>query len=169
VSEDADQARATDRFAELCDAAARASACALRWNSCASARCRRSKPPPRLVNAAARSNAGVLVDALHLARSGGTPAAVAALPRERIAYMQLCDAPRQSPPVDDLAREARHDRLHAGEGELWLDELFALAADDVAISVEVPRSADAARSFRERAVIAGDLARAYLAHRPHRK
>jgi len=116
-----------------------------------------------LVTAAGRSNAGVLVDALHLARSGGNPASVAAVPRERIAYMQLCDGPAKSPPLEDLARESRNDRLPPGHGELWLDELLDALPDNVAISVEVPRSVDAGRSVTERAVSAGAAARAYLA------
>ena len=113
---------------------------------------------------AARSGyrVGVLVDALHLARSGGTPAAVAALPPERIAYMQLCDAPAKAPPLEDLAHESRNYRLPPGEGELPLDELFDALPDDIPISVEVPRSVDAGRTTRERAVLAGDAARAYL-------
>ena len=103
------------------------------------------------------------IDALHLARSGGSPAAVAALPPERIAYMQLCDGPVEAPPLEDLAREARNDRLSPGEGQLWLDEVLDALPDGIPISVEVPRSIDASRSAKERAVLAGDAARRYLA------
>ena len=55
------------------------------------------------------------------------------------------------------------DRLPPGEGELPLDELFDALPDDIPISVEVPRSIDAGRTTKERAVLAGDAARAYLA------
>jgi sugar phosphate isomerase/epimerase len=116
-----------------------------------------------LVRAAGRSNAGVLVDVLHLCRSGGSPAAVAVLPPGRIAYLQLCDAPAQAPPLEGLALEARNDRQLPGEGELWLDDLLDALPDDIAISVEVPRSIDFGRSVNERAVLAGNAARAYLA------
>jgi sugar phosphate isomerase/epimerase len=162
VSEDADQARASDRLAALCDAAAhfglRVALEFMRFRSLQTI-----EAASALLKAAGRANAGVLVDALHLARSGGTPAAVAAVARERIAYMQLCDGPVQSPPLAELAREARNDRLPPGEGGLWLDELFDALPDDVAISMEVPRSVDVGRSAKERAILAGDAARAYLA------
>jgi len=162
VSEDPDARRAADRFAALCDAAARfglrVSLEFMRFRHLQTI-----EAALGLVSTAGRSNGGVLVDALHLARSGGTPAAVAALPPERIAYMQLCDAPAKAPPLEDLAHESRNRRLPAGDGELPLDELFDALPDDIPISVEVPRSIDAGRTTRERAVLAGDAARAYLA------
>jgi sugar phosphate isomerase/epimerase len=162
VSEDPDAKRAADRFGALCDAAAR-------FGLRVSLEFMRFRQLPTieaafaLVSAAGRSNGGVLVDALHLARSGGTPAAVAALPPERIAYMQLCDAPAKAPRLEDLAHESRNHRLPPGEGELPLDELFDALPDDIPISVEVPRSIDAGRATRERAVLGGGAARAYLA------
>ena len=123
VSEDADHHRASDRLAELCDAAARFGLrVALEFMRFR--QLQTIEVALALLSAAGRPNAGVLVDALHLARSGGNPAAVAAVPRERIAYMQLCDAPARAPPLEELAREARNDRLPPGEGSLWLDELF---------------------------------------------
>jgi sugar phosphate isomerase/epimerase len=105
----------------------------------------------------------VLVDALHLARSGGTPEAVAALPPGRIAYMQLCDGPAQSPPLESLAHESRNERRWPGEGEFPLDELFDGLPDDIPISVEVPRAVDASRSMEERALLAGAATRTWLA------
>lgn len=162
VSEDSDTRRAADRFAALCDAAAqfglRVSLEFMRFRQL-----RTIEAAHALVTAAGRSNGGVLVDALHLDRSGGTPAAVAALPPARIAYMQLCDAPAEAPRLEDLAHESRTARLPPGEGELPLDELFDALPDDIPISVEVPRSIDTGRSAKERAVPAGDAVRAYLA------
>jgi sugar phosphate isomerase/epimerase len=169
VSEDPDARRAADRFAALCDAAARFGLrVALEFMRFR--QLQTIEAAHALVNAAGRSNGGVLVDALHLDRSGGSPAAVAALPPERIAYLQLCDAPRQAPPLEDLAREARNDRLPPGEGELRLDELLDALPDNVPISIEVPRRIDVGRSTKERAMRAGDAARAYLAgYRTRRK
>jgi sugar phosphate isomerase/epimerase len=160
--EDPDLSRAADRFAGLCDAAAalglRVAVEFMRFRHLQTI-----GAAATLLAAAARANAGVLIDALHLARSGGTPADVARLPRERIAYMQLCDAPAAAPPVDRLAHEARNERLLPGDGALPLDALFDALPDDVAISVETPRKADAGRSVHERAKIAADGARRYLA------
>lgn len=47
---------------------------------------------------AAVPGAGLIVDALHLARAGDTPAGVAKLKPGSIALVQLCDAAAQSPP-----------------------------------------------------------------------
>ena len=79
VSEEPDQQRAVDCFAALCDAAAgfglRVSLEFMRFRHLQTI-----EAASALVSAAGRSNAGVLVDALHLSRSGGSPEAVAALP-----------------------------------------------------------------------------------------
>ena len=74
----------------------------------------------RMVVATQARNLGLLIDALHLARAGGTPAEIAALPREHIAYLQLCDAPGQLPPGMTLRQESLGARLYPGEGALPL-------------------------------------------------
>src|SRR5260370_8529509 len=43
------------------------------------------------------ANAGVLVDALHLSRSGGSPADLAQYDPAPFSYMHLCDAPPTPP------------------------------------------------------------------------
>ncbi|GEL21593.1 xylose isomerase [Pseudonocardia sulfidoxydans NBRC 16205] len=90
------------------------------------------------------SAAAVLVDALHLHRSGETPAdvaAVAAVAPERIGYWQICDGPAAAPAdvdgVDGLVHEARHHRLPPGEGDLPLHDLVAALPDGLPVSVEV--------------------------------
>jgi len=161
VCEDPDARRAADRFAALCDAAGRfglhVSLEFMRFRNL-----RTLEAASALVEAAGRSNGGVLVDALHLARSGGTPEALAALPPGRIAYMQLCDGPAQSPPLEELAHESRNERRWPGEGEFPLEELFDALPDDLPISVEVPRAVDAGLGMKERAVLAGAATRAWL-------
>ncbi len=57
---------------------------------------------------------GVLIDTLHLMRSGGTPADVAELRASEIAGVQLADAPTDQPA--DLADESRNARLLPGQG-----------------------------------------------------
>ena len=104
-----------------------------------------------LIDRCGADNVGVLIDALHLARSGGSPETVADIPAGRIAMAQLCDAPLAPPAFDELAAEARNGRLHPGEGELRLDELLDVLPDGLPISVEVPHFGDAGRSFVERA------------------
>src|ERR1700752_596320 len=47
-----------------------------------------------------RPNVALLIDTMHLFRSGGSVAQLAALDPNLIGYVQLCDAPR-SPSIDD--------------------------------------------------------------------
>jgi len=56
-----------------------------------------------LIEATGRSNAGIILDVLHLHRAETDVAAVAALPPCRVAYAQLCDvAPGPAPTLDAL-------------------------------------------------------------------
>jgi sugar phosphate isomerase/epimerase len=91
-----------------------------------------------VMDAVRKTNAFVLLDALHLIRSGGTVAAVAALDPELIGSVQLCDAPLASPPPSEIVDEARGNRLLPGEGELPLRELLAALPKEVPLSAEVP-------------------------------
>jgi sugar phosphate isomerase/epimerase len=86
----------------------------------------------------------VLIDSLHLNRSGGTNAEVAAVPREQLALVQLCDAKRltHKPTIQELMIEARTARLAPGEGELDLYGFLDALPRDVEIEYEVPHPAD---------------------------
>ncbi|MEN2740411.1 sugar phosphate isomerase/epimerase [Microbacterium sp. X-17] len=92
----------------------------------------------RLVKAVDAEGVGLCVDALHLARSGGTPADVAAVDPGLLAVVQVCDAPAVSPAFDALPEEARYGRLLPGDGELPLAELVAAVPAEVPLSIEVP-------------------------------
>ncbi|MEW6640523.1 MAG: TIM barrel protein [Pseudomonadota bacterium] len=105
-----------------------------------------------IVRAAAQPNAGLLVDALHLSRSGGAPAQLALLPRELIHYLHLCDAPAAPPPdVAAMKREARGERCYPGEGGLPLAAFLAAVAADVPVGIEAPDGRRAALPFAEQA------------------
>ncbi len=104
-----------------------------------------------LIDRSGADNVGLLIDALHLARSGGTPEIVAAMPAERIAMVQLCDAPREAPAFEQLATEARSGRLHPGEGGLWLNALLDAVPDRLPMSLEVPHPSFADTPYVERA------------------
>lgn len=86
-----------------------------------------------------RDNACVMIDALHLFRSGGGVADVAAAPGSRIGVCQLCDAPLVGP-ARDRATEAREHRLLPGDGELPLRDLLAVLPGGVSLAAEVPNS-----------------------------
>ena len=144
VVEDPDPQRAVDTFAALCDAAAkfdlRVALEFMRFRQLQTI-----EAASALVSMAGRENGAVLVDALHLSRSGGSPADVAAVRGAHCLHATL-RCPGEAPPFDELVHEARNERLHAGEGALWLDELLDALPDNVPISVEVPRSIDARKA-----------------------
>lgn len=123
----------------------------------------------RLTQAAAQPNAGIIVDALHLARSGGAPVDVAAIEPSLISYVQLCDAPREPPIMIQRREESLRHRLYPGDGELPLSELMDALPRNVTVDVEAPVAADARLPFDERARRAGDATRRFLQkHREQR-
>ena len=82
-------------------------------------------------------NLGVLVDMLHLARSGGSPADLTEVDPALLPYLQLADAPTERPAdAAALRDEALHGRLLPGDGALPLREVLA-AVPAVPVSVEL--------------------------------
>jgi sugar phosphate isomerase/epimerase len=159
---DPDTARLCDNFTALCEAAA-GFGLKIAFEFMPYIETKTLGEAHRVVQQSRRPNAGILVDVLHLARSGGTPAEVAAVAPELIAYLQLCDAPRQKPAQLQLREESLRDRLYPGEGELWLYELMDALPRDVAIDLETPHAKDRALPAAERARRAGDATRRFLA------
>lgn len=95
----------------------------------------------QVVRDAGCSNGKVLIDALHLFRSGGDVAAVQAVDPKLIGALQLCDAPLEGPDVNDtpaILAEARAGRMPALEGALPLIDLIKAVPLSTPISVEVP-------------------------------
>jgi sugar phosphate isomerase/epimerase len=91
-----------------------------------------------IVTELGRPNLGVLVDTLHLARSGGTAADLRSFDPALFPYLQLADAPLvlADPSMAGLREEALFGRLLPGEGELALAEMLQ-AIPEVPISVEL--------------------------------
>ena len=112
-----------------------------------------------IVEETGHSQAAVLVDTLHLARSGGTPSDLEAVPPRLLPYLQIADAPTEPPGADPgaLRDEALHGRLLPGEGALPLGEVLA-AVPHVPLSVEL-RSAALMTTYPD----PNDRARAVLA------
>ncbi|MBN9410638.1 MAG: TIM barrel protein [Burkholderiales bacterium] len=141
AADDTDTARLADSYARLCEAMAPRGLTAdlefMPWTAVKTAR-----EALAVVRAAGHpSNAGVLVDALHYARSGTTLADIAALPRDLLHYAQACDAP--APPGhrftdDELVHTARSERLMPGEGGIDLRGLFGALPAGLPVSVEIP-------------------------------
>lgn len=91
-----------------------------------------------VVTRAGRPNGRLLIDVLHLFRSGGTAQMLADVPAALIGSVQLCDAPRLDPTDAHIVDEARQGRLFPGEGELPLLEYLSALPGDISMSVEVP-------------------------------
>lgn len=121
-----------------------------------------------LLEAADRRNAGVIWDALHFHRTGGTPEELAACPASRIAYVQLCDAGPGEPPLEALPAEARGARLHLGDGVVPLDALLDVLPDGPQLVVETPVAGELGLSLEERVASAGERTGAFLAERAAR-
>ncbi len=84
-------------------------------------------------------NVRLLLDALHLDRSGGTAENVSQLCEAHIAFAQVCDA--QKLPADSsdkgLMWEARKARLPLGQGALNIKKFVSALPRDVEIEYEV--------------------------------
>ena len=92
----------------------------------------------RVLDRVNHRNAGLLIDVLHLFRSGGSVADVARLSPEQIAYVHLSDAPAAHPGTEGLTPESRAGRLYPGEGDLPLEDLFSVLPAGIAVSLEAP-------------------------------
>jgi sugar phosphate isomerase/epimerase len=93
----------------------------------------------RVLERTDRPNAAVLIDLLHLVRTGGTVADVASIDADRLPYVQLCDAPHLPP--EDLYTEAIDGRLLTGDGELPIVELVDVLPAHTALSMEIRSAA----------------------------
>lgn len=139
IGEDPDPSRLADAFARLCEAAAPHGLTVdlefLPWSMVPDARAALRV----LQRAGTPSNAGVLVDALHAARSSTTLDDIAAVPRSQLHYAQICDAPLGGPfTLQELLHTAREERLLPGEGGIDLARLFAQLPDTLPVSIEIP-------------------------------
>ncbi len=83
----------------------------------------------------------LLIDTMHLVRSGSGPAEISALDPELIGYVQLCDAPWETR-FDDYFEEAMNERMAPGAGELGIAELLRVLPRDRVFGLEVPMRSD---------------------------
>lgn len=100
-------------------------------------------PAREVLARAGHPHCGLLMDAYHLQRSGGTPEMISGLAREEIVYVQYSDVPRTG-----LEPGKAVDRLRPGAGAVPFPEFFrALASKgyDGFLSYEAPNPAAWAR------------------------
>jgi sugar phosphate isomerase/epimerase len=157
---DPDPVRTRDNLARLCEFA-RAAGIGIAIEFVPYQRIRNLDEAYALVKSIGADNLGLVPDPLHLDRSGGSPAQLADVPRDRIFYAQICDAPRGRPAtLDGCLAEARTGRLYPGEGGLPLREYVAALPAECEIEIEVANAADKALPPAQRArKVADALAR----------
>ncbi|HZC52882.1 MAG TPA: TIM barrel protein, partial [Mycobacterium sp.] len=80
----------------------------------------------------------LLIDTMHLVRSGSGATDLSTLKPEQIGYAQLNDT-TLAPRLDNYMEEAMYERMVPGEGELPLRDILAALPADVVIELEVPR------------------------------
>jgi sugar phosphate isomerase/epimerase len=90
----------------------------------------------RLVRMSGRPNARVLIDLLHLVRSGGSAADLTALPPDMVSLVQICDARAEL--EGDIIAEARTGRLMPYSGALPIDALLAALGPGARWAIELP-------------------------------
>lgn len=141
TGDDPDEAAVTARFAEVCEKAAPFGLAVdiefLPWAGVSNL-----AQAVRVVTNAGKANGHVLVDALHLDRSGGKPGDLAGLDPRLFGYLDLCDAPAQRPTATEaIIQEARAERLIPGAGGLPLIDLVKAFAPDFPVCLEIPMKA----------------------------
>ena len=135
---DPDERRLTDNFAALCDLARPygigANLEPMPWTDCENL-----AKGVRIVTAAARENGAVLIDPIHFDRAGNRPGEIAAVPRARLRYAQMCDATAERPvDTEGLLFQARAARLMPGDGGLDLGGILRELPADLPLSLEIP-------------------------------
>jgi sugar phosphate isomerase/epimerase len=158
---DPEAERTIDRFGQICDLAAGVGLqAAIEFMPYSYTRT--LDDASALVAAVRRGNAGIVLDTLHLMRSGGSPATIRNVPSAMFAFIQLADARREAPPAEHLREEALGRRLLPGEGELPLEDILdALPA--LPISVEVPCEANRHLARAHQARLALEATNRFLA------
>ncbi|WP_034997927.1 sugar phosphate isomerase/epimerase family protein [Beijerinckia mobilis] len=138
AGDDPDESRLISSFAALCEAAAPFGLTAdlefMPWTKVPNLRC-----AIHVVKSAGCANGGILVDALHFARSDSHYEDLQMVPTEWLHYAQMCDAPAKIPDTDEsLIYTARCERLLPGEGGIDLHGLFNRLPPQIPVSLEIP-------------------------------
>lgn len=138
---DRDPSRRNDRFAEFCSMAADYGLRVALEFYPVSQVCSLAEAL-NMVGAIDRpGEVGINVDLLHLMRSGGRLAELAAAPEGTILFGQFADGPATRPEVEwDF--EASSDRLRAGDGAFNLADFARALPPGCPVSVEIPRNAE---------------------------
>ncbi|WP_240933389.1 sugar phosphate isomerase/epimerase [Diaphorobacter sp. HDW4B] len=138
AADDTDEQRLTQSYARLCEVIKPYGMTAdlefMPWTAAPNA-----ASALRIIrNAGQPDNAGILVDALHFARSKTTLDDIRQIPRELLHYAQICDAWSGTHfSTEQMIHTARCERLLPGDGNIDLHGLFSALPADLPLSVEI--------------------------------
>jgi sugar phosphate isomerase/epimerase len=158
---DSDKTRMADHLAQLCEEACRRGLRVM-LEFLPYTQIRTLAEAHELLCLIGPADAGLLVDALHLSRSGGSPADIAAYDPTLFSLIHLCDALSQPPLPEEFRAEARGGRLLPGDGGLWLEAFLLAFSAETAVAVEAPSVQLARMSPGLRAKAAAAAGRALL-------
>jgi sugar phosphate isomerase/epimerase len=158
---DPDRARLTDSLGQLADIAGR-QAIEIAFEFMPFTEVRSYEDAVAIKRDVGRDNLRLLIDALHLSRSGSDFHKLVPFDASLVSYVHLCDARGTTPSTDKLRDEARLGRYYPGEGDLRLDDFIAAMPADACFGVEAPCSLYDGLSTIERARLAGRTARECL-------
>ncbi|MFC0385798.1 sugar phosphate isomerase/epimerase family protein [Muricoccus vinaceus] len=161
VGDDPDASRCHDNFARLCELA-RAHCLSISLEPMSYVALNTVSAALAMLREVAQPNAGLLVDALHLWRSGGSPADLRDIAADLLPYMHLCDATLASPPPQGLRPEGRSRRFYPGEGNLPLGDFLAAFPLGTPIAIEAPCARDVGLPATEKGRLCGEATRAFL-------
>ena len=139
VSDDEDDARNADRLAELGELSV-SFGMRVALEFMAYSGIKDILHANRLIDRSGSPHVTIILDALHLVRSGGTASDVMQIDHKRIPYLQICDS--HIDPLSEeqggLRWEARRERLFPGWGKLPLHELVGMLPPELPLSIETP-------------------------------
>jgi sugar phosphate isomerase/epimerase len=120
-----------------------------------------------VLDAVAHPMRALLIDPIHVDRSGATVADIAALPPAMLPYAQFCDAPAERPDPEDfdaVIADAIDLRLQLGEGRLPLHAMLRALPVDIPLAIELRSKAlrDAYPDPDERASVTARATRRWL-------
>jgi sugar phosphate isomerase/epimerase len=109
----------------------------------------------------------LLIDPIHVDRSGTTALEIAAVPKDLLPYAQFCDAPAQRPDPDnfnEIITDAIDLREQCGAGGLDLVSLYNVLPANIPLSIELRSKAlrDGYPDAGERAKVVAAATRAWL-------
>jgi 4-hydroxyphenylpyruvate dioxygenase-like putative hemolysin/sugar phosphate isomerase/epimerase len=160
---DGDFGRKVDKFAELC-ALARPFDLTVDLEFPSWTETSNLSDAARVLREADASNAGLLVDLLHFARSGSSIEELRELPPEWFHFVHVCDAAAEVPTsTEELIHTARFERLFPGEGGIDVHGILAALPDGLPYALEIPKARMAAQvGGREHARMALTATRRHL-------